>query len=138
MNHRPSRAAFTLIELLAVVAIIAILAALILGLAQHSQKNAANKRAESEIAQLQSFVDEYRTKYGKVPGTPGKNERENTTALSNALATAKHSLTNLTDPWGDAYHYVAASRFTCYIWSTAGDTHETNRPSWIGNPEPGD
>jgi len=129
MHHRPSRAAFTLIELLAVVAIIAILAALILGLAQRSQKDAANKRAESEIEQLKSFVEDYRTKYGKIPGTD--------TALSNALATAKHSLTNMTDPWGEPYHYVAASRFTCYIWSTAGDTHETNRPSWIGDPEPG-
>ena len=137
MHHRPSsRAAFTLIELLAVVAIIAILAALILGLASHSQKDAANKRAESEIAQLQAFVDEYKTKYGKVPGKPGESESQNRTALSNALVDVKHSLTNLTDPWGDAYNYVAASKFTCYIWSTAGDTAKTNRPSWIGNPKP--
>ena len=123
-----SRSAFTLVELLAVIAIIALLAALILGLAGSSQRNAARKRAESEIAMLQSFVDEYRTEHGKVPS--------DLKSLSNALVTAKHSLTNLQDPWDDSYHYKAASRFTCYIWSTAGSDAETNRPAWIGNPEP--
>lgn len=131
-----SRSAFTLVELLAVIAIIALLAALILGLAGSSQRNAARKRAESEIAMLQSFVDEYKTEHGKVPGDPKKSEADNLKSLSNALVTAKHSLTNLQDPWDDSYHYKAASRFTCYIWSTAGSDAETNRPAWIGNPEP--
>ena len=34
------------------------------------------------------------------------------------------------------YHYFAASKQTCYIWSTAGDVNETNRVAWIGNPRP--
>ena len=138
MRRTESRAAFTLVELLAVVAIIAILAALVLGLAGVAQRNSARKRAESQIAQLQAFVEEYQTKYGKIPGDPSKNEAENLKALSNALVNAKHALTNLLDPWDDPYHYKAASKFTCYIWSTAGTADETNRTAWIGTPMPKD
>jgi general secretion pathway protein G len=129
--HSSSRG-FTLIELLAVIAIVALLAALILGLAGNAQRSSARKRAEAEINQLQSFVDSYRTQYGKVPGKPGDDE----TALSKALGDAKHSLSNLLDPWDNSYHYYAASKQTCYIWSTAGDNNGTNRVAWIGNPRP--
>ena len=127
---------FTLIELLAVIAIVGLLAALILGLAGNAQRSSARKRAEAEINQLQSFVDSYRTQYGKVPGNPDNNEAQDLAALSNALVSASHSLTNLLDPWDNPYHYFAASKQTCYIWSTAGDTDETNRVAWIGNPRP--
>ena len=139
MTHRTlqSQSGFTLVELLTVVAIIALLAALILGLAGVSQKNAARKRAEAEIAELQAFVVQYRTEHGKVPGNPAeKNEKQHLAALSNALVRASHSLTNLLDPWDNSYHYFAASKQVCYIWSTAGDVNETNRPSWIGTPKP--
>ena len=127
---------FTLIELLAVIAIVALLAALILGLAGNAQRSSARKRAEAEINQLQSFVDSYRTQYGKVPGDPAKDETANLSSLSNALVEASHTLTNLLDPWDNPYHYFAASKQTCYIWSTAGDVNETNRVAWIGNPRP--
>lgn len=128
---------FTLIELLAVIAIVALLAALILGLAGNAQRTSARKRAEAEINQLQSFVDSYRTQYGKVPGNPANaNEAQHLAALSNALSEASHSLTNLLDPWDNPYHYFAASKQTCYIWSTAGDQDGTNRVAWIGNPRP--
>lgn len=134
--HSSSRG-FTLIELLAVIAIVALLAALILGLAGNAQRTSARKRAEAEINQLQSFVDSYRTQYGKVPGNPANaNEDQHLAALKDALVEASHSLTNLLDPWDNPYHYFAASKQTCYIWSTAGDLNETNRVAWIGNPRP--
>lgn len=127
---------FTLVELLAVVAIIGILSALVVGLAGSAQRNAGRKRAEAEIGQLESFVTDYRTKYGKVPGKPGGTEKDCRAALSNALVEASHSLTNMVDPWDEPYHYRATSKNTFYLWSTAGDTGGTNRPAWIGEADP--
>ncbi|MBR6022707.1 MAG: type II secretion system protein [Kiritimatiellae bacterium] len=127
---------FTLVELLAVVAIIGILSALVVGLAGSAQRNAGRKRAEAEIGQLESFVTDYKTKYGKVPGKVGGTEKECRAALSNALVEASHSLTNMMDPWDEPYRYRATSKNTFYLWSTAGDTGGTNRPAWIGNADP--
>lgn len=127
---------FTLVELLAVVAIIGILSALVVGLAGSAQRNAGRKRAEAEIGQLESFVTDYRTKYGKVPGKAGGTEKDCRAALSNALVEASHSLTNMMDPWDEPYRYRATSKNTFYLWSTAGDTGGTNRPAWIGNADP--
>lgn len=125
-----------MVELLAVIAIIGILSALIVGLAGTAQRDAARKRAEAEIGQLESFITDYQRQYGKVPGTPKANVDSCTAALSNALVDAKHSLTNMADPWDDPYHYRATSKQTFYLWSTAGDSKGTNRPAWVGNPDP--
>lgn len=127
---------FTLVELLAVIAIIGILSALILGLAGSAQRNAGRKRAEAELGQLESFITEYKTQYGKVPGNAGDSEKKCRDALQEQLKTAKHSLTNLTDPWDEPYYYKVTSRNTYYLWSTAGDTGKTNTPAWLGNPDP--
>jgi len=124
-----------LVELLAVIAIIGILSALVIGLAGTAQRDAARKRAEAEIGQLGSFITEYQRQYGKVPGTKG-DEEANLRALKEALADAKHSLSNMVDPWDDSYHYKVSSKQTYYLWSTAGDSKGTNRPSWVGNPAP--
>ena len=127
---RAMRSGFTLVELLTVIAIIALLAALILGLAGNAQKSAARNKAEAEITQLESFITDYQTQYGQVPQT--------FLALSNALDEAKHSLTNLSDPWGEPYIYSNSSRVTFYLWSLGGDLSvpPTNRAIWIGNPAP--
>ena len=126
---RALRSGFTLVELLTVIAIIALLAALILGLAGNAQKSAARNKAEAEITQLESFITDYQMKYGQVP--------LHTLALSNALAEAKHSLTNLADPWGEPYIYSNSSKVTFYLWSRGGDLAPfTNRAIWIGNPAP--
>ena len=95
MKKKNTSAGFTLVELMTVIAIMALLSALVLGLAGNAQKTAARKRAASEVEQLSSFVTDYQMEYGRVPS--------DTKALSNALAEAKHSLTNMTDPWGTPY-----------------------------------
>lgn len=124
---RTKQAGFTLVELLTVIAIIALLAALILGLAGNAQKSAARNKAEAEIAQLESFITDYQMQYGQVP--------QSLTALSNALSAAKHSLTNLADPWGMPYSYSNTSKVTFHLWSLGGDLDPyTNRAIWIGNP----
>lgn len=127
---RTKQAGFTLVELLTVIAIIALLAALILGLAGNAQKSAARNKAEAEIEQLSTFVTDYQMKYGQVP--------QSFLALSNALAEANHSLTNLADPWGMTYVYSNSSKATFYLWSLGGDlsTPPTNKAIWIGNPAP--
>ena len=121
---RAGRAGFTLVEVLTVIAIIALLAALILGLAGNAQKKAARTKAEAEITQLESFITDYRMKYGQVPPSIA--------ALSNALKTANHSLTNLVDPWGMPYVYSNSSKVTFYLYSKGGDA-TGNRAMYIGN-----
>ncbi len=125
---RASRSGFTLVEVLTVIAIIALLAALILGLAGNAQKKAARSKAEAEIAQLESFVTDYQMKYGQVP--------PNSVKLKEALVTANHSLTNLTDPWGMPYEYTNTSKATFGLGSFGGDATKANRAVWIGNPKP--
>ena len=132
------RDGFTLVELLAVVAIIGILSALVVGLAGSAQRNAGRKRAEAEIGQLESFITDYRTKYGKVPGKIGGTEAECRAALMEKLSDkdTSHPLASMKDPWDEPYRYRATSKNTFYLWSTAGDTGGTNRPAWIGNADP--
>jgi len=124
---RAKQSGFTLVEVLTVIAIIALLAALILGLAGNAQKKAARSKAESEIAQLESFVTDYQMKYGQVPA--------NANSLKDALKTASHSLTNFTDPWGTEYQYERSSQATFYLWSEGGTTNN-NKSMYIGNPKP--
>ena len=125
---RTAQAGFTLIEVLTVIAIIALLAALILGLAGNAQKTAARHKAEAEIEQLGTFINDYQMKYGQVPQT--------LTVLSNALKDANHSLTNLMDPWGMPYSYSNTSKVTYYLWSRAGSTNldaaKDNKSTYIG------
>ena len=116
------RSGFTLVEILTAVAIIALLAALVLGLAGHAQKTAAKKKATSEISQLESFIGAYQAQYGQVPPTKAE--------LSGALQEANHPLAGLVDPWGNPYQYLASSRATFYLWSTAGGA---NPALFIGN-----
>ena len=123
MKKKNTSAGFTLVELMTVIAIMALLSALVLGLAGNAQKTAARKRAAAEVEQLSSFVTDYQTEYGRVPS--------DTKALSNALAAAKHSLTNMTDPWGTPYVYEATSKSTFYLYSYGGA--KTNAAQWIGN-----
>jgi prepilin-type N-terminal cleavage/methylation domain-containing protein len=124
---RGKNGGFTLVELLTVIAIMALLSALVLGLAGNAQKTAARKRAASEVEQLSSFVTDYLAEYGRVPTQEG---------LSNALAAANHSLSNMVDPWGMQYVYTNTSKQTFYLYSYGGS--ETNAAQWIGNTPGGE
>ncbi|MGD9782187.1 MAG: type II secretion system protein [Kiritimatiellia bacterium] len=125
---RSNRAGFTLVEVLTVIAIIALLASLILGLAGNAQKTAARKKAEAEINQIQGFITDYQMQYGRVPSEKAD--------LAVALTDAKHSLSNMVDPWGMDYNYRTSSFVTYYLWSQGGDLGGANRDMWIGNPMP--
>jgi len=121
---RSKQNGFTLIEVLVVIVIIAMLAALILGLAGNAQKTAARSKAESEIAQLKSFVTDYQMKYGQVP-------QGDQVILQGALKAANHPLSDRKDPWGMPYNYTNSSKVTFILWSTGGST-EGNREQFIG------
>lgn len=123
--NRAKKNGFTLVEVLVVIAVIAVLAALILGLAGHVQKSAARKRAAAEITQLDSFITDHLTKYGKVPADKA--------ALTSALVAENHARTNLIDPWGMEYEYTPSSQVTYYLWSQGGSTRSV-RSMFIGNP----
>ena len=122
------KSGFTLVELMTLIAIMALLSALVLGLAGNAQKTAARKKAASEVEQLSSFVTDYLAEYGRVPSSPA--------ALSNALAEANHSLSNMVDPWGMTYVYSNTSKQTFYLYSYGGS--ETNAAQWIGNTPGGE
>ena len=121
--QRNNQSGFTLVEVLTVIAIIALLAALVLGLANVAHKKAARSRAEAEITQLTDFLTACQTQYGQVPQTRAD--------FIAALEQAHHPLAALQDPWGNPYEYVASSRTTFHLWSTAGTA---NPASFIGNP----
>ena len=128
MEKTSRKSGFTLVELMTVIAIMALLSALVLGLAGNAQKTAARKRAASEVEQLSSFVTDYLAEYGRVPSSPA--------ALSNALAEANLSLSNMVDPWGMSYVYTNTSKQTFYLYSYGGS--ETNAAQWIGNTPGGE
>ena len=68
-----SRAAFTLIELLAVITIIGILAGLTLGAAGAVRRHGANSTAKAEVAALQAACDRYFADYNLYPSNSSIN-----------------------------------------------------------------
>lgn len=58
---------FTLIELLTVIAIILVLAGLLIGIAGWAQKEAAKKRAQSEIQAISGALESYKADNGAYP-----------------------------------------------------------------------
>ncbi|NLB66696.1 MAG: prepilin-type N-terminal cleavage/methylation domain-containing protein [Lentisphaerae bacterium] len=129
--NKTNQGGFTLVEVLTVVVIIGLLAALILGLATNAQKKAARSKAEAEIGQLESFLTDYQMQYGQLPGSGSAQDGNK---LKDALADAKHSLSNFTDPWGREYKYKRTSKVTFYLWSEGDDPNKS--ANYIGKPEP--
>ena len=154
-----SRAAFTLIELLAVITVIGILAGLTLGAAGAVRRHGANSTAKAEVAALQAACDRY---FADNSAYPISTNASPTTVTAPAGATAL--FTNLVgsatltvaptskryfepkpamvytntspnyfiDPWGYAYGYNSDGTNAPLIWSTAGQTTGgANTNKWI-------
>ena len=145
-----SRAAFTLIELLAVITIIGILAGLTLGAAGAVRRHGATSTAKAEVAALQAACDRYYADNSAYPiGTADPTKTNNpagstalftnllgSATLSNAPTSKRYfepkpamvSGNNFIDPWGYNYGYNSDGTNAPLIWSTAGGGN-TNR--WI-------
>ena len=153
-----SRAAFTLIELLAVITVIGILAGLTLGAAGAVRRHGATSTAKAEVAALQAACDRYFADYNLYPSntsttpsvvnptnyvTAGQNLFTNLlgSATLTAAPTSKRyfepkpamvSVNYFIDPWGYAYGYNSDGTNPPLIWSTAGQTTGgANTNKWI-------
>jgi prepilin-type N-terminal cleavage/methylation domain-containing protein len=89
LTSQRSRKAFTLIELLAALAIIGILAAIAFGLTRGANERSRQARAESELALLSQYLEQYRAYYGDYPRVTrvasNNTDGSGTIALYNAL-----------------------------------------------------
>jgi len=152
-----SRAAFTLIELLAVITIIGILAGLTLGAAGAVRRHGATSTAKAEVAALQAACDRYYADYNFYPSNtsaaPSAVNPTNYTAAGQVLFTNLLGSATLTaapnskryfepkpamvngnyfiDPWGYAYGYNSDGINAPLIWSTAGQTTASGTNKWI-------
>ena len=152
-----SRAAFTLIELLAVITVIGILAGLTLGAAGAVRRHGATSTAKAEVAALQAACDRYFADNSTYPiGTaspatvtaPAGGTVLFTNLLGSATLTAvpnskryfepkpamvftNSSPNYFIDPWGYAYGYNSDGTNAPLIWSTAGQTTPGGTNKWI-------
>ena len=152
-----SRAAFTLIELLAVITVIGILAGLTLGAAGAVRRHGATSTAKAEVAALQAACDRYYADNSAYPiGTaspttvtaPADATALFTNLLGSATLTAapttkryfepKPAMVKSTttpncfiDPWGYAYGYNSDGTNAPLIWSTAGQTTASGTNRWV-------
>jgi prepilin-type N-terminal cleavage/methylation domain-containing protein len=149
-----SRAAFTLIELLAVITVIGILAGLTLGAAGAVRRHGATSTAKAEVAALQAACDRYFADNSTYPiGTaspttvtaPAGATNLFTNLVGSATLTAAPtskryfepkpamvSSNYFIDPWGYAYGYNSDGTNAPLIWSTAGQTTGgANTNKWI-------
>ena len=155
-----SRAAFTLIEILAVITIIGILAGLTLGAAGAVRRHGATSTAKAEVAALQAACDRYYADNNAYPiGTASPTTvtepAKATVLFSNLVGSDKLSAAPTTkryfepkpamvetnkppnspnyfiDPWGYAYGYNSDGTNAPLIWSTAGQTTAGGTNRWI-------
>ena len=85
-----SRAAFTLIELLAVITVIGILAGLTLGAAGAVRRHGASSTAKAEVAALQAACDRYYADYNSYPTTTNSMPDPSSSSDVNPSPTSKY------------------------------------------------
>jgi len=129
-SHR-REAAFTLIEILVVIVIISILVGIVLGTAKYAQGKAARSRAASEIAAMETALENYKNDNGVYPTTPNgrptsalalpygnspvlysalvagapNNHKTYFTFKPNQIRAINNTTTNIVDPFGMPYNY---------------------------------
>ncbi|HMP74011.1 MAG TPA: type II secretion system protein GspG [Kiritimatiellia bacterium] len=125
---------FTLVELLVTISIIGVLIALVVGSASIAMRKSAESRAQAEMQQLASALEEYRTLFGFYPSFTGE-------VASAAFSIYRNDLTNATgrirmtelqfeDPWGNSYQYRNYSRYAYALWSR-GPLSSIQEADWI-------
>ncbi|WP_022853722.1 type II secretion system major pseudopilin GspG [Thermodesulfatator atlanticus] len=128
------RRAFTLLELLVVLIILGLLAALVGPRIVGKVGKAKSEIAKSQIALLESALDQYRLDMGRYPTTeeglkalvePPANEEEKDKWQGPYLK--KRKVPN--DPWGRPYHYRSPGEHGDYdLWTYGAD----NQPGGEG------
>ena len=128
------RAGFTLIELLVVIAVISILAAMIFPVTRGLNRQKIRRRASSELAQVQTQIDDYRMKLGhyppdSFPTTPGPfkpwlnqlfYELKGTTVTNNTYTTLDGTA-QITQPAIPTIFGASVTRFNNSSQPGAGD-----------------
>ena len=134
---RPSRHAFTLIELITVITIILILAGLILNIAGNAQYKAAMARANSEIKQMETAITSYQTDNGTVPRdtagtgtTDTLNAQQSTDPTTTAYINASSFLFKVLS--GNTQLFASGSP---YYTATQGKPYVTFAPNQLMTPD---
>lgn len=150
----PTRAAFTLLELLAVIAIIALLTGIVIGVGRRAAESGKTARAKAELAVLGAALESYQLRFGDFPRTDDETQllrallgqrgpASDTTIAGRALIeAARFTIAGdvLLDPWGQAYVYAYQttvpwnnSRYVLY--SAGPDGREFSRLLTGGFPD---
>ena len=138
--------AFTLIELMVVIAIIAILAGLTLSTLGYVNRKGAESRARAEVAGLAAAIDAYKLDFGAYPasnnlfteltGQGPTNTNKVYFEPTGQIVDKSVTPSRFIDPWGAVYNYETNATVNVGffdLWSTAGNTADTNSNNWIRN-----
>lgn len=100
---RPTRAGFTLIELVVVVTIIALLFALTIGGFTYAQRSAARSKTTTTLKAIQSALERYNTEFGEYPepSNPG-----DTVSMGNKIYEASGATMLYQALSGDGYNNI--------------------------------
>jgi general secretion pathway protein G len=150
----PTRAAFTLLELLSVITIIALLAGIVIGVGRRATESGRIARAKSELAVLGAALENYKRTYGDYPRTEdeaqllrallGRRGPVADTVISGRtlIEAARFTIEGeiLVDPWGRAYVYVYKtitpwSNSSYVLYSAGPDGREFSRLLAGGFPD---
>jgi general secretion pathway protein G len=136
-TSRRGAAGFTLIELLVVVAVIAILAGITLAALGGINQKGARDRTKAEIAGIVNALERYKSQNDTYPSAASGSTLPYA-AISAFMpqVVADAGLTNLTDPFGNAYLYRypgVRNIATFDVWSPGTDTSASATNDDIGN-----